>query len=320
MVAVGTAAGDVHLYHLHPPPVTSGHAALQGAPAPGMLIRTLELEDWGHPAAALGAVSALAWAPDCRALAVGHAKQGMVVWSPSGCRLLCTLRQGSSGAPGRVEAALDVRCQSRQEEGSGVGSSGLQGDGLQSGVLQSSTQHDRTTYSNRAQSSGSSGSSGSPSSSAHGTQASVHHAQGQQAPRAPAPAVLDGGVVALTWGPLGYQLMVAEAGPGGRLVELQLAKSLPGHHRVAHAQGAGGAAKGAVHVGGELHALQVGARMSWVVCDACFVEVCFGGFTLQGCAALLSIVEFQASLITWRGRYPPGHKLVCSLSCSSSSL
>ncbi|KAJ9523815.1 hypothetical protein QJQ45_020002 [Haematococcus lacustris] len=35
----------------------------------------------------------VAWAPDCRALAVGYATQGVVVWSPSGCRLLSSLRQ-----------------------------------------------------------------------------------------------------------------------------------------------------------------------------------------------------------------------------------
>ena len=35
----------------------------------------------------------LEWTPDCRALAVGYYTRGLVVWSPSGCRLMCTLRQ-----------------------------------------------------------------------------------------------------------------------------------------------------------------------------------------------------------------------------------
>ncbi len=35
------------------------------------------------------------WSPDGRALAVGYGRQGMAVWSASGCRLMCTLRQSS---------------------------------------------------------------------------------------------------------------------------------------------------------------------------------------------------------------------------------
>lgn len=52
-----------------------------------------------------GPVSQIAWTPDNRAFAVGWRNRGLSVWSVSGCRLMCTIRQGSlsnsqSPAPG----------------------------------------------------------------------------------------------------------------------------------------------------------------------------------------------------------------------------
>jgi hypothetical protein len=48
---------------------------------------------------------------------------------------------------------------------------------------------------------------------------------------------------------------VAEAGPGGQLVELEFGRSLPGHHRVAAATPGGGKSG---HINQELYTLQVG--------------------------------------------------------------
>lgn len=53
---------------------------------PQQLVRSLDLLDWGHSVKQTGAVAALSWAPDSRALAVGFSRQGLVVWTPSGCR------------------------------------------------------------------------------------------------------------------------------------------------------------------------------------------------------------------------------------------
>jgi hypothetical protein len=55
--------------------------------------RVLSVVDWGHKPHVTGGVSFMQWSPDCRALAVGWRKQGLAVWSPSGCRLMCSLRQ-----------------------------------------------------------------------------------------------------------------------------------------------------------------------------------------------------------------------------------
>jgi hypothetical protein len=77
-----------------------GSAGFNSGIHPNQLVRTLELQDWGHTPQQTGGVSDLAWAPDCRALAVGFRRQGLVVWTPSGCRLLCTLRQPAPEATG----------------------------------------------------------------------------------------------------------------------------------------------------------------------------------------------------------------------------
>jgi hypothetical protein len=82
-----------------------GAAGYGGAADEGALVRTLHLGDWGHGPGQTGAVAALDWAPDCRALAVGYARQGLAVWSPSGCRLMCTARQRDAAWTPREAAA-----------------------------------------------------------------------------------------------------------------------------------------------------------------------------------------------------------------------
>eukprot|EP00775_Hariotina_reticulata_P009131 gene9131-9299_t len=64
---------------------------------PDQLVRTLELQDWGHTQQQTGGVSDLAWAPDCRALAVGFKRQGLVVWTPSGVTHVSATVAGSTG-------------------------------------------------------------------------------------------------------------------------------------------------------------------------------------------------------------------------------
>ncbi len=78
-----------------------GGAADDGA----LFVRALHLGDWGHSAAQTGPVASLAWSPDCRAVAVGFAHQGLVVWSVSGCRLMCTVRQPESARTPRAAAS-----------------------------------------------------------------------------------------------------------------------------------------------------------------------------------------------------------------------
>ena len=105
LVAVGSRSGDVHLYALPATSTGSSHLSIQGAAPCAPLLRSLCLDHWGHKPSELGAVSALQWAPDGRALAVGYSRQGVTVWSPSGCRLLCTLRQPGGSVAGAAEPA-----------------------------------------------------------------------------------------------------------------------------------------------------------------------------------------------------------------------
>lgn len=79
-LAVGTRRGSVELFNL--------------ADCASYL-RTISLVDWGYTVEDTGPVSQVTWTPDNRAFAVGWANRGLAVWSASGCRLMCTIRQGS---------------------------------------------------------------------------------------------------------------------------------------------------------------------------------------------------------------------------------
>lgn len=76
----------------------SGSGSGPGQPEPA---RVLSLADWGYRSSVVGSAAVLQWSPDGRVLAVGYAERGMAVWTPSGCRLMCSLRQAvATAAPG----------------------------------------------------------------------------------------------------------------------------------------------------------------------------------------------------------------------------
>ncbi|KXZ55895.1 hypothetical protein GPECTOR_2g1446 [Gonium pectorale] len=224
LIAVGRESGEVALYRLYRTAIGS-HGAQDGGMSPfnsGPLpeaydgaaweppVRVLSLESWGHKVQQTGPVSQIEWSPDGRALAVGYAGQGVVVWSPSGCRLMCSLRQpGPTSILSPLPSFLPRGTISHQTSMAGRG-----GDA------------GRSTLS-PVPSMGGAGFSGPRSYNGVATAAGP-----QISPQVP----LDGGVSALCWGPGGYQLEVGELGAaysGGSLLELHFAHSLPGQHRVA---------------------------------------------------------------------------------------
>ena len=158
LVAVGCADSQVHLYRLFPPMDLSGasrrnsSSSTQPPPPPqlqqqqqqqflqpsssnGLYLRTLNLDYWGHKPSVTGGVSALTWAPDGRALAVGYSRQGLVVWSPSGCRFLCTIRQTAADTP---QARVARGSTPLQNPGLGGGLLETQGSGRVEGPSASS--------------------------------------------------------------------------------------------------------------------------------------------------------------------------------------
>ncbi len=74
--------------------LASGKVVIRDARMDGqedLASRTLSLEEWGYTTADIGAVSALAWSPDGKVIAVGNARQGLCVWTTQGCRLFSAM-------------------------------------------------------------------------------------------------------------------------------------------------------------------------------------------------------------------------------------
>ena len=73
-------------------------------------LRVLSLSDWGYGSAALGGARFLRWSPDGQVIAVGYGHGGVAVWTPSGCRVMCTLRQAAALDGDEIKAGLAVEC------------------------------------------------------------------------------------------------------------------------------------------------------------------------------------------------------------------
>lgn len=173
---------------------------------PSCLARCLHLRDWGHTPGQTGGVRALAWAPDCRALAVGYVRQGLSVWTPSGCRLMCTVRQPDAARTPRLGPAAangGGSCGGTPTAAAGAGAVGSGGP-LDGGV--------------QALAWGVLGYSLFIATTACGT------GEGRAGSSLAPDAALD----------------VGGGGGGDSLVEVQFAKSLPNNHSVAQVAVAGG--------------------------------------------------------------------------------
>lgn len=126
------------------PPAGGGGA---GQPDPA---RLLSLADWGYRSSVVGPAGVLRWSPDGRVLAVGYGERGMAVWTPSGCRLMCSLRQAvataapdtdvpSAASPRRGETAPAAEQQQQEQQTAAVPTAG----GQQQQVRRSSTESGR---------------------------------------------------------------------------------------------------------------------------------------------------------------------------------
>mmetsp|Transcript_2958 Transcript_2958/g.13937 ORF Transcript_2958/g.13937 Transcript_2958/m.13937 type:complete len:1132 (-) Transcript_2958:4097-7492(-) len=84
-IALGLADGDIELH-------MTGYSPGERS----QLLRRLTLSSWYFVPGEVGRVTRMQWSDDGVALAVGWQKQGLVVWSVSGCRLVWTLPQVGS--------------------------------------------------------------------------------------------------------------------------------------------------------------------------------------------------------------------------------
>ncbi|GAB4817477.1 hypothetical protein N2152v2_004523 [Parachlorella kessleri] len=231
--ALGSAGGSLH-------GGSAAAAALAAAAAPDPL-RLLSLTDWGYSSTVTGSAAVLQWSPDGRVLAVGYGRRGMAVWTPSGCRLMCSLRQAApAGAP------------TTQRDGQQAGQGGQQ-------------QQQGTGWPSASSPRGSGGAVSPLAPQVPGSLVSQtsmlnpHTLTGEA-------GVLEDALTALCWGAQGYQLMVAEAGPPVRVCEQDFARFMAGQHRVASQQaqqGREGGAEEAWPRRGQqgVHALQAADRL-----------------------------------------------------------
>lgn len=112
-IAVGLAHGRVAMYSMgsilssgqsnnSEGPVEGRSDGDGGAPATRQLTpnRVLSLTEWGYSSRLVGAAHVIQWSPNGQVLGVGYALRGMAVWTPSGCRVMCSLRQAAQGMVG----------------------------------------------------------------------------------------------------------------------------------------------------------------------------------------------------------------------------
>ncbi|CAI7744404.1 unnamed protein product, partial [Closterium sp. NIES-53] len=167
LLAVGSRRGTVELFDLAR---SSAH------------LRTVSLFDWGYSLEDTGVVACICWSPDNLAFAVGWKLRGLAVWSVSGCRLMCTIRQGSMSL---------LPPSSSSSSSSTTTTTGI------TSPRSSAAGSDPTSTPGLAAASGAAGSA---------TAAVVKSSE---------PMV--GGVAAVAWGEEGYQLVAAEAGMVGEV-------------------------------------------------------------------------------------------------------
>jgi len=95
-LALGDAEGDVRVYE-------DATTSTVGEPK-----IVFSLKPWGVNARDTGAATYASWSHDGRALAVGYRRQGLSVWSDSGCLTMCSLHHGfGDDSTTRIESVFD---------------------------------------------------------------------------------------------------------------------------------------------------------------------------------------------------------------------
>jgi hypothetical protein len=285
------------------PENTSSGTGGAGQPEPD---HVLSLTEWGYSSSLLGPAHVLRWSPDGKVVAAGYGYRGLAVWTPTGCRVMCTLRQAAQG----------MAVHSSHSGGAGGGSNsvgvpgGLDDDGGSSMRLESNDTSDFE------------GGIGSPSGlnpllhpgSALGTATTTSVSKSTSS--AAATGILEGGVAALAWSQHGYSLMVVEApsppliGSSSpvaglaeqiqsqqqqqqQLLEISFARAVHSGHRVAEARPlgpAGGAAN-------EQPQQQSGGASATIAPTGGQQQIPEEAFVLQAADRLLLVLETMPSSV-----------------------
>ncbi len=172
-------------------------------------------------------------------LAAGYAYSGVVVWTPSGCRLFSSLRQ----APDRMPSSRSNSMLLNPNPAANDATAPAFPPPLTAKPLPPQLQRlsigDGSWALNPNPGLAAGGMTPEAALASFGNASLAVAAPSHLVPPAAAVGPLEGGVSTLAWGPGGYTLTVGHVGcAAGALHELQFAQALPHHHRVAHAPAA----------------------------------------------------------------------------------
>lgn len=182
-----------------------GACSNAGQPEPDHI---LSLTEWGYSSSLLGPAHVLRWSPDGKVVAAGYAYRGLAVWTPSGCRVMCTLRQAAQGMaissaaevtsgaerllPGTTNALEQEREEGEEEKGSRLLENNETGD-FENGTHSPSGLNPHHAPAATTSTSASDGAAGNSTGATTG--------------------ILEGGVAVLAWSQHGYSLVLIEGPP-----------------------------------------------------------------------------------------------------------
>ncbi|KAH7624062.1 hypothetical protein Ndes2526B_g01314 [Nannochloris sp. 'desiccata'] len=288
---------------------SGGHGVGYGSAGQPEPDHILSLTEWGYSSSLLGPANVLRWSPDGKVVAAGYGYRGLAVWTPSGCRVMCTLRQAAQGM-----AVGNGGCVSTGAGGILRGMRGVEEDGSR---LESNKASDFESLETEIGSpSGLNPHYGAATTTPAPTTTTSASGGAASTSTGAATGILEGGVAALAWSQHGYSLMVVEAPPligspspvavlteqpqpqqlqqqQQQLLEICFARAVHSGHRVAEARPlgpAGGAANEQQQGGGAYPSTSGGLHQQQSASPE-------GAFVLQGADRLLLVLETMPSSV-----------------------
>lgn len=181
-----------------------GACSNAGEPEPDHI---LSLTEWGYSSSLLGPAHVLRWSPDGKVVAAGYAYRGLAVWTPSGCRVMCTLRQAAQGMALGSGAGVTNGAERLLSGSSGTEEDGSRLESNETNYFESEYGSSSRLDPHHGAAAGGASASAATTISTSASDGAVRNSTGATA------GILEVGVAALTWSQHGYSLIVVEGPP-----------------------------------------------------------------------------------------------------------